>query len=147
MFCGECGARNPDTNQFCRNCGKPLARHQPPVPAAAGQVPPATPSASAPVLQPAPVPVVPYQPPAGTAPAAPAPAAAPKRRWNWLGIVSLLIGILSWGILTVLLAILAVVLGIISLVWFRKMTGRIGISAILGIVIAIGSLASLVLLA
>lgn len=31
MFCGECGTQNPDTNQFCRNCGKPLPRHQPAV--------------------------------------------------------------------------------------------------------------------
>jgi hypothetical protein len=28
MFCGECGAQNPDTNQFCKNCGKPLRKTQ-----------------------------------------------------------------------------------------------------------------------
>ena len=26
MFCGECGTQNPDTNAFCKNCGKPLKR-------------------------------------------------------------------------------------------------------------------------
>ena len=26
MFCGECGTQNPDTNQFCKNCGKPLRK-------------------------------------------------------------------------------------------------------------------------
>ena len=34
MFCGECGTENPDTNQFCKNCGKPLKKKQlPPEPA------------------------------------------------------------------------------------------------------------------
>ena len=50
MFCGECGTKNPDTNQFCKNCGKPLKKKQlqpdaVPAPAASspaspGQVPP-----------------------------------------------------------------------------------------------------------
>lgn len=26
MFCGECGTQNPDTNAFCKNCGKPVRR-------------------------------------------------------------------------------------------------------------------------
>jgi hypothetical protein len=26
MFCGECGTQNPDTNAFCKNCGKPVKR-------------------------------------------------------------------------------------------------------------------------
>jgi hypothetical protein len=29
MLCGECGAENPDTNQFCVNCGKPLKNTEP----------------------------------------------------------------------------------------------------------------------
>lgn len=29
MFCGECGTPNPDTNQFCKECGKPLKKFQP----------------------------------------------------------------------------------------------------------------------
>ncbi len=39
MFCGECGTENPDTNQFCKSCGKPLKKkQQQPVPVPA-QVP------------------------------------------------------------------------------------------------------------
>jgi hypothetical protein len=76
----------------------------------------------------------------------PAPAAVPKRKRNWLGFLSLLSGLLSWGILTVILAIFAVLLGIVSLVWFRKVTGRIGISSIIGIVLGIAAIAALVIL-
>ena len=52
MFCGECGTQNPDTNQFCKNCGKPLARRQAPAP---GPSP-------VPAYQPAPVPSAPQSP-------------------------------------------------------------------------------------
>jgi hypothetical protein len=43
MFCGECGTQNPDINQFCNNCGRPLKRpQQAPAPEpAAGAVKPA----------------------------------------------------------------------------------------------------------
>ena len=50
VFCGECGTENPDTNGFCKNCGKPLKKKQlqpdavpPPAarsPASPRQVPP-----------------------------------------------------------------------------------------------------------
>jgi hypothetical protein len=126
MFCTECGAQNPDTNQFCQNCGKPLGRQQAAAPAAS----PAT------VPQPAPA-------PAGTPSVPvmrPATAAAPTRARNWPGIVSIILGILSWAVLTGILAIGAVLLGIISLVWFRKMTGRTGISSIIGIVLGIAAI-------
>lgn len=140
MFCSECGAQNPDTNQFCRECGKPLKHH----PAAASAAPAAP--VPAPMAPPAPAPVpVPVQP--AVAAVSAAPAAAPKRQWNLLGIVSVLAGILSWGILTVILAVVAILLGIVSLLLFRHRSGRIGISSILGILLAIGSLAALLLLA
>ena len=32
MFCNECGTDNPDTNKFCKNCGKPLVKTQQPPP-------------------------------------------------------------------------------------------------------------------
>ena len=51
MFCGECGAQNPDTNKFCKNCGKPLVRRQP------AEQPPQIP-VTYPAAQPAPVPAV-----------------------------------------------------------------------------------------
>ena len=126
MFCGECGTQNPDTNQFCRNCGKPLLKRQPA----------AQPAGAAP---PAPAPVVFVPPPVTDAASAPAPAlgAGPKRARNWLGIVSLILGILSWGILTVIIAIAAILLGMVSIFLSRKATGRIGISSIIGIVLGI----------
>jgi len=140
MFCNECGAQNPDTNQFCKNCGKPLKHHPP---AAA----PAAAAAPAPVPQPAPAPGFPPAQPVVPAMAPAAPAAVPKRRWNLLGIVSLIVGLLSWGILTVILAIIAILLGIVSLALYRKKSGKIGLSSILGILLAIGALAALVLTA
>jgi len=130
MFCNECGAQNPDTNQFCRNCGKPLKHH----------APAAAPQAAAAPIPPQPAPAPAYQP------AAP-PAGAPKRAWNLLGIASLLAGILSWGILTVILAVIAILLGIVSVVLFRKKSGRIGITSVLGILLGMGALAATILLA
>ena len=144
MFCGECGTQNPDTNQFCRNCGKPLARRQP-VAQPAAQPAPAPQPAAVPVAAPA-VPVMQPAPAAVPAPA-PVPAAAPKRTRNWLGIVSLILGILSWIILTGILAIGAILLGIISLTLFRKGTGRIGISSVIGIVLGIAAIAAGIMLA
>jgi hypothetical protein len=135
MFCGECGAQNPDTNQFCRNCGKPLARRQPAAPAAAPN------PVTYPPVQPAPSSPAPYQPPAAVA----APV-APKRRWNWLGILSIIPGILSLGILPVLLGLGAILLGIAGILLFRKATGRIGISGIIGIVLGITTIAITLLL-
>lgn len=127
MFCGECGTQNPDTNQFCRNCGKPLTKR-----------PAAQPAVLQPV-QPVAVPVVPAP--------GPAPVAKPKRKWNWPGILSLILGILSWVILTGLFAIGAILLGIIALAWFRKATGRIGISGIIGIVLGIAAFMITIVLA
>jgi hypothetical protein len=46
MFCGECGTQNPDTNQFCKNCGNPLKKNaataplSPSAPIATPQAPP-----------------------------------------------------------------------------------------------------------
>jgi hypothetical protein len=140
MFCSECGAQNPDTNQFCRNCGKPLGKQQPaaqPVPVPVAQ----------PVAQPAPAPAVPPQPPVAAPAPAPTPAAAPKRKRNWIGIASLILGILSWGILTVILAVAAILLGVVSLVLFRKATGRLGITSIIGIVLGIAAIAMSIMLA
>jgi len=142
MFCGECGAQNPDTNQFCKNCGKPLRKPQaaqqaqqlviPPAAQAAGQ--PVYPPVAQPAYQPAPAPAVPYQQPA----AATVPAvAAPKRHWNILGIISLILGIVSLVLLPLLMASGAILLGIISTLLFRRASGRIGITGILGIVLAL----------
>lgn len=136
MFCSECGAQNPDTNQFCKNCGKPLLKRQPAVqPVAQPAVQPAVQTA-------APVPA-----PFAAAAPAPVPAAAPKRKRNWFGFLSLILGFLSWGILTVILSVVTVVLGMVSLFLFRRATGRIGISSIIGIVLGIAALAVKITLA
>jgi hypothetical protein len=118
MFCGECGTQNPETNRFCRNCGKPLKRQQT-------------------VAREAAVPIAPVLPAATS----PAPAAAGKRRRNWAGIGSLITGILSWIILTPLFAILAVILGCVSLLLIRKNSGKIAISAFAGIILALAAIA------
>jgi hypothetical protein len=143
MFCSECGTRNPDTNQFCRNCGKPLVKRHP---SAQPVVQPAPVPVTSPPVQPAPAAPAPVQVPVAAAPPVQAPAAAMKRTRNWLGVLSLVCGILSWGILTVVLAILAVLLGIVSLVVFRKATGKIGISGIIGILLGIAAVAVLVMM-
>jgi len=141
MFCGECGTQNPDTNKFCKNCGKPLVRRQP------AEQPPQIP-VTYPAAQPAPIPAAAAaQPLVATAASAPAPAAVPRRSKNWLGFVSLFLSILSWVILTGILAIAAILLGIVSLVWFRKATGRIGISSIIGIILAFAAIAVTIMLA
>ena len=144
MFCGECGTQNPDSNQFCRNCGKPLIRRQP---AAQATEPPVPRPETFPAAQPVPVPAAPVQPPVIPTASAQVPATAPKRTKNWLGIVSLISGILSWGILTNLLAIGAILLGIAGTVLFRKATGRIGISGIIGVFLGIAAIAVTTVLA
>jgi len=61
-------------------------------------------------------------------------------------------GLLAGGAITYyiswrgIFAIVAVLLGILSLLLFRKATGRIGISSIIGIILGIASLAVLVML-
>ena len=118
MFCGECGTQNPDTNQFCKNCGKPLARRQAAARSAAG---------TGPAYQPAPVPAAPQSLPA-PAPAVPASSRSrlqPRQqhrsaRWNWLGIVSMIPGILSSGILPLILGLSAILLGIAGHVPVQK---------------------------
>ncbi|HSQ93340.1 MAG TPA: zinc-ribbon domain-containing protein [Methanoregula sp.] len=135
MFCGECGAQNPDTNQFCNSCGKPLTRRQPAVqPPALQAVPPAAP------VQPSVTGAVP-------ALTQEAPSKAPKRIRNWPGFVSLALGVLSWVILTGIFAAGAIVLGVISLVWFRKATGKTGISAIIAIILGVAAIVVTIALA
>jgi hypothetical protein len=61
--------------------------------------------------------------------------------------VSLILGILSWGILTVIVAIAAVLIGLVSIFLSRKATGRIGISSIIGIVLGIAAIVVTIALA
>lgn len=123
MFCGECGTQNPDTNQFCKNCGKPLRRPQ--------QVPAPQPVTANQPFQVTPinVPNIPIsQPPAqGTA--------LPIR--NWFAIISFIISLLSWLVYPIIFGFIAVILGIFSLYWAKKMQTKIPVSAIIGIVIGL----------
>lgn len=131
MFCGECGTDNPDTNSFCKNCGRPLKKTQP---AAPGAQP-----APAPVPVAAPAQPSYYIPPAGAVQPVPAGAPGvtetPKR--TWLGIVSLIPAILSWIFYPVLIGIIAVVLGVAS-IWLAKKQGtRFPASAVVAIIIGL----------
>jgi hypothetical protein len=128
MFCGECGTQNPDTNQFCKNCGKPLRKpHQVPAPqpVAVPAQPQATPAPVVPVSQPVPA----------TSTGVPPPAEKPPR--NWPGIGSIILGILAWLVIPYILGIIAVILGVISVYKSKKGKNTRAIAGILGIVIAV----------
>jgi hypothetical protein len=137
MFCGECGTQNPDTNQFCKNCGKPLRRPQQ-APAAyqvATPVPPvAAPSQPQPVYYP-PQPAV-VQPPGAAAGAPPAKPSLNKGMLA-LGIVGVVLGIAAWFRYPYLLGILAIVLGGIVVAKSERKTGAVTVVAALGILIGL----------
>jgi hypothetical protein len=85
VYCGNCGAQNPDGATFCSICGRPIggaAGAQPP--AAAGQAPPPGP------------PVATGYPPAGFPPGGGPPpgyyAAPPPRRLSTVGILAIVGG-------------------------------------------------------
>jgi hypothetical protein len=143
MFCRECGTENPAINRFCKNCGKPLVQGQlivpitmePTRPAASPPVPVASPSPAA-----FPVPAV---PPASVTPpvTVASPSVSKKKKRNWIGILALILGILSWAILTVPLAILAIVIGSASLFMMMKSYRKISFSGLAGIIFAMASVA------
>lgn len=142
MFCGECGTQNPDTNQFCKNCGKQLKKPQQ-APAPQPVSVPVTPVAIPPPTQPIsyPPPPVWVQPPVPGAGVA-APVVKPPRNKTMLGlgIVGLLIGIGSWFRYPYLLAILAIILGGVVLKKPENRKGAVLIIACLAILIGIASI-------
>jgi hypothetical protein len=93
MFCGECGTQNPDTNTFCKNCGKPLKKVQAPAAPAAAQAP-----------QPAPARV---QPATGVQ----APVKQTWSRGKKLAAGSIALGIVSFIFLPYVLGIAGIILG------------------------------------
>ena len=124
MFCGECGTENPDTNSFCKNCGKALRKPQ---------------QAAAPVAQ---VSVTPAVGPAlltpqasGAVPVQPAAEGATKPARNWLAIVSFILALLSWVIYPIIIGIFAMGLGIFSLYSAKKGQSKIPLIAIIAIII------------
>jgi hypothetical protein len=134
MFCGECGTQNPDTNQFCKNCGKPL-RKPAPQPAAVPVQPAAAPSQAQPVFYPPPPAIV--QPP-GTVAGAVLPAKPPLGRGILaLGIVGVVAGIAAWFRYPYLLGILAIVLGGVVIAKAEKKKGAVFVIAVLAILIGL----------
>ncbi len=122
MFCGECGTENPETNTFCKNCGRALRK-----------------PAEAPTTQPAAAPV---QQQAATVPVVtpPVPAAGEKPKRMWLGIVSIIPAILSLLIYPYLLGIGAVVIGIASILLARKQGTRFPVAGVIGVIIGMLSI-------
>ena len=121
-FCGECGTENPDTNSFCKNCGRAI-RKTPEVPAA----------------QPAPAQLaaIPGQSlAAAVLPATPglAPAAGEKPKRTWMGIVALIPALLSWILYPVVLGIIAVVLGVVSIALARKNGTMFPVAGVIAII-------------
>jgi uncharacterized membrane protein YvbJ len=112
MFCGECGTQNPDTNQFCKNCGKPLKKP--------GQV--TTPQPAA-VQAPAPATV--FQP-------SDAPVKQPWPRGKKIAVVSIIFSAIALFFAPYIAGIIAIVLGAFAM----KDKEKLGIIGILIAVIA-----------
>jgi hypothetical protein len=141
MFCGECGTQNPDTNQFCKNCGKPLKK-------------PRQATTSQPAAVPVPLVTVPpqappvyYQPPPSAAQPASAPAGAPvtvkpplNKMMLVLGIIGVLAGIGSFFRYPYLLGILAIVLGGVVMAKPENRRGAVMVVAGLAILIGLSSI-------
>lgn len=91
MFCGICGAKNPDGAPFCSVCGSSMANTDIPTPQ---NTPPAYPQTQ-------PAAPSPYAPPPNYPPAAPMPPAAPEkkksRRALWITLSVLLVLLLAAG--------------------------------------------------
>ena len=138
MFCGECGTQNPDTNQFCKNCGKPL-RRSPQAPAPQPAAVPVQPAAAPPQAPP-----VYYQPPPagvqqpGFAAGAAATAQPPQNKGMLaLGIIGILAGIGAWFRYPYLLGILAIVLGGIVIAKSENKKGTVAIIGIIAVLIGL----------
>lgn len=127
MFCGECGTQNPDTNQFCKECGKPLKKLQP----SGAQAPTA----------PVPVATYPQTAPAPVAAGKPAPVKPPLNK-GLLGlcILSILTGGVSWFRYPYLCGMLAIVLGGVVLYKSKNKRSKTTILGILGIIIGLASI-------
>jgi hypothetical protein len=139
VFCSECGTQNPDTNQFCKNCGNPLKKRQP-------QAVPPQPAAAYQLVTPVYIPTAggaqPQVTPAGTLPGQVlAPTASTKENvLTVAGIAGILAGILSWFIYPYICGIVAILLGIVvvGLSGNRKRKGVI--IAVLGLIIGLASI-------
>jgi len=125
MFCGECGAENPGTNQFCRNCGKPLKKPQSPA--------------------------APVQPVAGYQPASPPPVPPPgyalvpvasstEKLLTVAGIVGFVVGLISLFRYPYLCGILAIIFGAIVVYKSKNRMRKGVVIAVLGLILGFGSI-------
>jgi hypothetical protein len=118
MFCGECGTENPNTNQFCKNCGKPLKKTQPVSAPALPSQGPAT-----------------AQPPVISSPAAPVqepkkPSAMMK---HVLAIIGLIPAVAAFFVYPYVLGIIAIIIGAVALKkksWLGALVIVIAVAAI-----------------
>jgi hypothetical protein len=127
MFCGECGTENPDTNSFCKNCGKALKKIQ--QAAAPGVHVAVTPAAGVPAPQTLQAP--------GTLPVQPAAQSAVKPARNWIAIISFIVSVVSWLIYPIIIGFVAIVLGVLSLYRAKKTQSKIPVSAVIAIIIGL----------
>jgi Domain of unknown function (DUF4190)/zinc-ribbon domain len=108
MFCTQCGTRNLDTDQFCRNCSHPLVR-----PRATEQAPPR----HAPAQQPPPYPNYQgYPPPAPYNP----PMAIQGAKASTQAITALVLSLISFISCCFPVGIIGLVLGKIELNAIRE---------------------------
>jgi hypothetical protein len=143
MFCGECGTQNPDTNQFCKECGKPLAKNRPAAPVPQAAAVPAEPdeplTAASPQAAPAAICTAAASAPAPATAAIPSASSGNNNIVMFLGVGSILASLISWFSYPYLLGFLAIVLGAIAIRKSAKKSGGASLFGILGILIGLVS--------
>ena len=146
MFCGECGTKNPDTNKFCINCGKPLRKTTAaaqPVPPPAIEIPPQSEDYLFPPFSTGGT--VPNNPikatkssatvaPVTTALPATQPAQSPR---DWFAIVSFILALVSWMIYPIIIGFFAMGIGIFSLYAAKKKQSKIPVIAVIAVIIGL----------
>nr|PZN34716.1 MAG: hypothetical protein DIU80_02420 [Chloroflexota bacterium] len=124
MKCGNCGEELPAGAMFCPNCGTRTSPSTPPsAPTTYVGPEPGQPAAPPPlVMPPTPErtqePAQPYAPPAYYAP--------PQPPTSNTAIVSLVFGILTWTVLPLISAVIAVIAGHMARNEIRRSEGKLG---------------------
>ena len=113
MFCGECGTQNPETNMFCKNCGKPLKK----------SLAQNTTQSHAPLA-----PAAPYIPPSPSVVTVKTPTSGfmGTLKSRKILVASIICGVVSALILPYILGVVAIILGIWA-IYKKDKLGVIGI--------------------